>query len=93
MQGVWIQPLVGELRYHTPYGQNTNIKKKQYCNNFNKDLKTIITNINKAIFENVSIHNYSIPRNKLGSPLYVALTTLHAHTVRNTNNTMLLFSC
>ena len=39
MQGVWVRPLVKEVRSHMPHGPKTNIKKKQYCNKFNKDLK------------------------------------------------------
>ena len=40
VQGVWVSSLVKELRYHLPHGQKAiNIKQKQYCNKFNKDLK------------------------------------------------------
>ena len=40
MQGVWVQSMVGELRPHVPFGQNTqNIKQKHHGNKFNKDLK------------------------------------------------------
>ena len=35
-----VQSLVGELRFHMPYGQkNQGIKQEQYCNKFNEDLK------------------------------------------------------
>ena len=35
-----LQSLVGELRSHVPSGQkNQNMKQKQLCNKFNKDLK------------------------------------------------------
>ena len=27
------------LRSHMPWGQNQNVKQKQYCNTFNKDFK------------------------------------------------------
>ena len=37
MQEVQVRSLVGELRSHIPCGKN--IKQKQYCNKFNKDLK------------------------------------------------------
>ena len=43
MQGVWVQSLVGELRFCTPLGQsqpkNQNIKQKQYFSKYNKDFK------------------------------------------------------
>ena len=39
MQGVQVQPLVGELRSHMPHQKKQNIKQKQYCNKFNKDFK------------------------------------------------------
>ena len=40
MQGVRVRSLVREPRSHMPRGQNNqNIKQKQYCNKFNKDLK------------------------------------------------------
>ena len=40
MQGVWIHSLVWELRSPVPCGQkNQNVKQKQYCNKFNKELK------------------------------------------------------
>ena len=40
MQGVWVQSLVGELRFHMPdVRKNQGIKQKQYCNKFNEDLK------------------------------------------------------
>ena len=39
VQGVWVRSLVGELRSHIAHSQKTkNIKQKQYCNKFNKDL-------------------------------------------------------
>ena len=37
MQEVQVQSLVGELRSHMSRGQN--MKQKQYCNKFSKDLK------------------------------------------------------
>ena len=40
MQGVWVQSLMGELRF--PYAlrlKNQNIKQKQYCNEVNKEFK------------------------------------------------------
>ena len=37
MQGAWVQSLVGELRSYMPYSQK-NIREKEYCNKFNKDL-------------------------------------------------------
>ena len=41
--GVRVWSLVGELRSHMPRGQkNQNIKQKQYCNKFNKDLKKMV---------------------------------------------------
>ena len=40
MQGVWVQSLVGELRFHMPRGPPENkTKQKQYFNTFNKDFK------------------------------------------------------
>ena len=40
MQGRQVRSLVRELRSHMAHGQeNQNIKQKQYCNKFNKDLK------------------------------------------------------
>ena len=40
MQGVQVQCLVRESRFHMPHGQKTqNIKQNQYCNKFNKDFK------------------------------------------------------
>ena len=40
MQEVWVQSPVRELRSHMPHGQKLqNIKQKQYCNKFNKDIK------------------------------------------------------
>ena len=48
MQGVQVQSLIGELRSHMPCGQkNQNIKQKQYCNKFNKDLKKKKRSISK----------------------------------------------
>ena len=44
MQGVWVRSLMGELRSYMPCSQkkNPNIKKKQYCNKFNKkDFKNV----------------------------------------------------
>ena len=43
-QGVQVQTLVSKLRSHMSHGQKKktktqNIKQKQYCNKFNKDLK------------------------------------------------------
>ena len=37
MKGVHVSSLAGELRPDMPWGQNQNIKQKQYCNKFNKD--------------------------------------------------------
>ena len=39
IQGVRVQFLVGDLRWHVPWGQKEkqNIKQKQYCNKLNKD--------------------------------------------------------
>ena len=43
LQGVWVQSLVGELRSHMPWGQkNQNIKQKQYCNKFNKEVLKMV---------------------------------------------------
>ena len=44
MQGVQVQTLVRKLRSHMSHGQKKkkktqNIKQKQYCNKFNKDLE------------------------------------------------------
>ena len=40
LQGVWVQSLVGELRFpRTSQPKNQNIRQKQYCNKFNKDFK------------------------------------------------------
>ena len=42
MQGVWVGSLIRELRSHLPCGQKKktqNIKERQYCDKFNKDLK------------------------------------------------------
>lgn len=40
MQGAQVQSLVGEPRFpHTSWPKNQNIKRKQYCHEFNKDLK------------------------------------------------------
>ena len=40
MQRVWVGSLVRELISHLPCGQKTqNIKERQYCDKFNKDLK------------------------------------------------------
>ena len=40
MQGVRVQSLVGELRFHMPRGPPENkTKQKQYFNTFNKDFK------------------------------------------------------
>ena len=38
MQGVWVQPLVGELGSHMHHSQKAKILKK-YCNKFSKDFK------------------------------------------------------
>ena len=37
MQGIWIQPLVGEPTSCMPQPKNPNMKQKQYCNRFNKN--------------------------------------------------------
>ena len=38
--GVWVWSLVRELGSHMPFGQkNKNMKQKQYCSKFNKDLE------------------------------------------------------
>ena len=43
--GVWVQPLVRELRSHMPHGQTASppqkktITQKKYCNKFSKDFK------------------------------------------------------
>ena len=50
IQGLWVQPLVKDLKSHIPQGQKKpnkqtkkkqqkNIKQKQYCNKFNTDFK------------------------------------------------------
>jgi len=40
MQGVQVQSLIRDLRFHMPWRPKIqNIKQKQYCNKFNKDLK------------------------------------------------------
>ena len=42
VQGVWVRYLVWELRSKIPHAsqpKNQNIKRKQYCNKFNKDFK------------------------------------------------------
>ena len=40
MQRVWVGSLVREMISHLPCGQKTqNIKERQYCDKFNKDLK------------------------------------------------------
>ena len=44
IQGVWVQSLVGELRFPwakiASWSKNQNVKQKQYCNKFNKDFKS-----------------------------------------------------
>ena len=53
-QGAWAQPLVGELSYHMPREpKNKNIRQKQYCNKFNKDLLKMV-HIKKKIFKNIT---------------------------------------
>ena len=39
MQGVQVQSLVRELRFHMPLGQESKHKHKPYCNKFNKGFK------------------------------------------------------
>ena len=40
MKGMQVQSLVGELKSHMSHGQKKqNIKQKQYCDKFNKELK------------------------------------------------------
>ena len=41
MQGMWVQFLVQELRFHMPCSQKTkqNTKQTQYCSKINKDFK------------------------------------------------------
>ena len=40
VQGAWVRSLVGEPRFpHNSWPKNQNIKQKQYCHEFNKDLK------------------------------------------------------
>ena len=44
MQGVQVQPLVGELRSHIPQGlKNQIIKQKQYCNKFNEEKNKLVS--------------------------------------------------
>ena len=45
VQGVHVRSLIRQLRSHLPGGQNNQNggkKKKQYCNEFNKDFKKMV---------------------------------------------------
>ena len=39
MQGLQVQSLVRELRFHMPLGQESKHQNKPYCNKFNKGFK------------------------------------------------------
>ena len=52
IQGVRVQSLTGELRSDVLWGQKKqNVKQWQYCNKFNKDLKSCPHQIKKIFFK------------------------------------------
>ena len=45
LQRIWVWSLVGQLRFHMPWGQKnttTTIKQEQYCKKFNKDFTKMV---------------------------------------------------
>ena len=57
MQGVWVLSLFGELRIHVPRGPKyQDMKQKQYCNKFSKDLKNVLFIVHLFVTPQIAAH-------------------------------------